>query len=843
MRIGCSKNIDETGAMKGFLNFYKNRLFYASLILGLGSLLVFLLFRYIKGVELRHLESQTQIESKSIAMNLDLIMANYVLKTQNLEDFLEIKKIKSATNQQVVHTVFDNTIFGTFSVLRNTSPFGSSSAPDHLNMIRLFRIVAPNKKTVPVDYKQNVRTEAYKKAIREMIKDGDRQKQFFVNLGDYILYVIINRSKEDKNYFYVLTGQAQDLFDEALPKHSSFIITIEQQMDKSFWLIEKSDENVEIQKVTSLTQSQRIHTFSSDFFKLDYETQFSPKKNFVIAVYAAKNKKFINMDRAILLFFISATILFIAFLIFYLTDRNFRIQELVHLRTKELKVETERSKQATIAKSRFLASISHEIRTPLNIVLGMTDLLEETTLTQVQTHYLQSIRTSGRHLLSLLSDILDMTRIDLKEVIFKPTQVDTLDVIAEACLAINEVAMKKNIKLYCKISPQVPRHMFIDHARLKQIIINLLMNAVKYTEKGAVELNVDVQGSGGSNSFLSIQVSDTGIGIADDNLEHIFKSFFQVDQKGANLSKGVGLGLSIVASIVKRLKGDVQVRSKLGEGSVFLVQIPIIDIQSVTWPGAYLARAKTLRSKILFLSRDEKTLNIMQDYNKCLNLEVIFKTDLAEISLNENYEFAFVDVDMAESVVIARLNSLVRQKLFVFDFDPKRPKEHFWLDKKIETISHRLFLPQLMFEMLDSKRFSNDERPVGGAALAEVEEPALSVLIVEDDASNRILFQAYLAQKKNWRVDYANNGLSALQDYLGQRKYDVMVTDLQMPEMDGFTLLSNLSDTQKPPRVIILSADSTEETAQRAKNFKVNQFMTKPVRKKDFIDAIQGSAV
>lgn len=828
--------------MKRVLSFYKNRYFYSSLILALGSLFIFLLFRYTQSVETRQVESQMQIESKSIAMNLDLIMANYVLKTQNLEDFLEIKKIRKGTNQQIIliQTIFENTIFGSFSVLKNEAPQVTNPTMETLKVKRIFRLVSPNKKNIPTVPTQKLSTEASRKAISEMIREGNRQKQFFVQFKDQIMYVIINRSKEDKNYFYVLSGIAQDLFEEALPKHSSFTITIQQQLDKTFWLVEKSDRNVQIQKITSFEQSRRIHTLGASYSRFDYDTQFSPKENFAISVYTPRVKNVIDIDRAILLFFVSAMILFVSFLIFFLMDRNFRIQELVNSRTRELTIETERSTQATIAKSRFLASISHEIRTPLNIVLGMTDLLEESTLTQTQTHYLQSIRTSGRHLLSLLNDILDMTRIDLKEVIFKPTQVDSLDIISEACLAINEVAINKNLKLYCKISPRVPKKIFIDQARLKQILINLLMNAVKYTERGSVELAVDLKESE-SNRYLSIVVSDTGIGIAGDNLGYIFKSFFQVDQKGSNLSKGVGLGLSIVASIVKRLSGDIQVYSKLGEGSQFHVTIPLRDIQSDSWSEDYMKRVAPIESKILFLSTDQKAIAIMKAYDSDLKLGMDFRQSTLEVPRQSLYDFILLDGDLVEREHLAQLSQIVKEKIIIFDFDPVRSTEEVILTEKIETIPHRLFLPKKTLEIFSGQQFEAG-KPLSKTGIVNDTsvDQALSVLIVEDDASNRILFQAYLANQKNWTVDYAHNGFSALQDFLEIKNYDVMVTDLQMPEMDGFTLLSKLESSHRPKRIVILSADSTEETADRAKQYKVDQFVTKPVRKNEFISAIHG---
>jgi signal transduction histidine kinase/CheY-like chemotaxis protein len=828
--------------MKRVFNEHKNRYFYSSLVLVLGSLFVFLLFRYTKSVENKQMESQTQIESKSIAMNLDLIMANYVLKTQNLEDYLDIRRIKYKANQQIAQTIFNNTIFGALTVLKNNSPGNMHPTSDTLDVIRFFRIPDPNKKTIAAGPSNRIRNEASRRAISEMIKTGERQKQFFVSIDGQNLFVIINRSKEDKKYFYVLTSMADDLFEEALPKQSSFTLTIEQNLDKTFWLVEKNESKLNMQKVTSFQQSQFINNLGADFVKLDYEAQFSPKANFAITVYSAKIKNVINLDRAVVLFFVSAAILFIAFLIFYLTDRNFHIQALVHSRTKELEVETERSKQATLAKSRFLANISHEIRTPLNIVLGMTDLLEATNLTQVQKHYMQSIRTSGRHLLSLLNDILDMTRIDLKEVIFKPSHVDSLGLISEACLAINEVAATKNLNFYVKIAADVPETLFIDHARLKQILINLLMNAVKYTEKGHVELDVGVIENEDVRS-LSIKVSDTGIGISSENLDNIFKSFFQVDQKGANLSKGVGLGLSIVTSIVKRLNGDIQVQSKLREGSQFHVTIPLRDIQSNSWSKLYAKRAEKFKSQILFLSGDTKIIDVMRTYDHALQLDIKFKDRISDLQDLGSYTFAFVDVDFVNSEILSRLNKDALKKIFIFDFDLLKRKEDILLSDKTETIPHRLFLPNKTIEILENESYTSKD--VFKRESKEIDFEGghpLTVLIVEDDASNRILFQAYLANKKNWQIDYAHNGLSALHDYLENKKYDVMVTDLQMPEMDGFTLLSKLQDSQKPDRIIVLSADSTEETAHRAKLYKVDQFITKPVRKKEFLSAIEGPA-
>ena len=255
----------------------------------------------------------------------------------------------------------------------------------------------------------------------------------------------------------------------------------------------------------------------------------------------------------------------------------------------------------------------------------------------------------------------------------------------------------------------------------------------------------------------------------------------------------------------------------------------------------YLKKAERVKSKILFVSTDEKVLEIVKNYDRALKLDVDFKRSIAEEIPQNRYEFAFIDVELVSSKSLHLLNICVRQKIFIFDFDPMRATEEVVLSEKTKTIPHRLFLPQKMLEMLGGHQsvIGESTQEAGSVKEPAVDE-GLSVLIVEDDASNRILFQAYLANQKTWKVDYAHNGFSALKDYLETKKYDVMVTDLQMPEMDGFTLLSKIENPHKPARIIILSADSTEETALRAKQFNVDQFITKPVRKKEFIDAIQG---
>jgi two-component system sensor histidine kinase/response regulator len=248
-----------------------------------------------------------------------------------------------------------------------------------------------------------------------------------------------------------------------------------------------------------------------------------------------------------------------------------RAQASLRERNRELTVALASAKEATELKSQFLANMSHEIRTPMNAILGMTALAMETSDREEEREYLNDVTRSAEALLSLLNDILDLSKIEAGKLTFDLVDYDPADVARGVCSLFAEGARTKGLELVCHTPQPLPRQVRGDPARLRQALVNLVGNAIKFTEKGRVELRVAVEVA---SAHLRFEVIDTGIGITDDSKHRIFESFAQADGLVARKYGGTGLGLSISRQLIAGMGGELKVESAPGSGSTFWFTLP-----------------------------------------------------------------------------------------------------------------------------------------------------------------------------------------------------------------------------------------------------------------------------
>ncbi len=242
--------------------------------------------------------------------------------------------------------------------------------------------------------------------------------------------------------------------------------------------------------------------------------------------------------------------------------------------------------RASLAKSEFLASMSHEIRAPMNLIIGFGDLLEETSLTSEQREYVRGLTAAGNTLLNLISNILDLSKIEAGRLELEETNFDVYDLVEKTVEGLEVRAQGKGLKLVRRVLPDVPKAMRGDPERLRQILVNLLGNAIKFTERGEVGVRVERESEGEGRVVLRFTVWDTGIGISADKLDSIFERFIQADSSIARKYGGSGLGLAICKRLVERMGGAIRVESRVREGSTFTFTVRLEIASSLAEPSA-----------------------------------------------------------------------------------------------------------------------------------------------------------------------------------------------------------------------------------------------------------------
>jgi PAS domain S-box-containing protein len=523
---------------------------------------------------------------------------------------------------------------------------------------------------------------------------------------------------------------------------------------------------------------------------------------------------------------------------------------------RELIKARETAEAATEAKAGFLATMSHEIRTPLTGVIGMGKLLNQTELSIKQQEYVDSILLSGEALLSVINDILDFSKMESAKMELESRPISVKQIVSDTLELMSSKAVEKNLSLEYNIQKDVPRYIMGDITRLRQVLLNLVSNGIKFTMKGKISVHVSIVKQEADKLQLLFEVRDTGVGIPHEKRDRLFKSFSQLDSSTAKIYGGTGLGLAISKNLVSLMGGAIWVESEPGQGSSFQFTIDTRAVTKEEMPASKSGAMQLSRASILLLCEDKGEENIYVDYFRRWGVKV-FATGDSKVALQwikegRKFNLAAIDAQLITShamVVASQMrNHIAKEELPIILFNVVDSSEITveFTDKVISALIPKNIDRSKLLDILisvftmEEHQLGRQEKALSGIGKQLAKDIPLRILVAEDNAINQKLAQN-MFEGLGYKPDMVSNGLQVIEK-LKVKEYDMLFMDVQMPEMGGLETTKYISQKLKPakrPVIVAMTAFALEGDREKCIEAGMDDYISKPFLIEEIIQKIK----